>query len=297
MPLVLTVERGQASSAVFTLVAARSPAMIGRSRACDLVVDDGYVSETHASVHFDGARAAVRDLGSPSGTWHNGAGVTAEAEIVTGDRVQIGQTLFVVEVVAEGAPAEAAPEGLAELVASVQTTPRDCARFALRAEASPLFAVVDVADDPELLEALNESGEAFCAIDETAEPDALGEVAPFVVALGAGSTLLDTLLEATWGEGRAVFLTSEAPFHEVYGHLVGLVERDDEGAFVGPRMWEPAGLAETLAEYEGDGAREFFGPMRAFLGEDGDGGETMSRWTMGDAGVTREAIALNFHER
>ena len=296
MPLVLTVEHGAASSGVFTLVAARSPAMIGRSRASDLVVDDGYVSETHAALYYDGARAVVRDLGSQSGTWLNGAGVSGDSEIRSGDKLQIGQTLFAIDVSSEAAAPAEVPGELAALVASVQTAPRDCARFALRAEAPTLYAVVDLADDPELLEALNESGEAFCAIDETAEPDALGETAPFVVELSPGTALLDAVIEAAWGEGRAVFLTSDAPFHEVYGHLVGLAERDDEGEFVGPPFWEPAALAELLTEYAGDGARDFFGPVRAFHGEDGDGGETMSRWTLGDGGLARESIALRLPE-
>jgi len=296
MPLVLTVQHGQASSPAFTLTAARSPAMIGRSRACDLVVDDGYVSDTHAAVYFDGQSAVVRDLGSQTGTWHNGAGVTGDSALHTGDRVQIGQTLFGVELVGDGAPAVERSDDLAALVASVQKEPRDCARFALRAEAGLLYAVVDLADDPELLELLNESGEAFCAVDETAEPDALGETAPFVVALSADSALLDGVLESAWGDGRAVFFTSDAPFHEVYAHVVSLAERDDDGNFIGPRFWEPVGLAETLTEYAGDGAREFFGPARAFLCEEGDGAEAMTRWTVGAAGVAREAIALRVPE-
>jgi hypothetical protein len=268
--------------------------MVGRSRACDLVVDDGYVSDTHAALYFDGARAVLRDLGSQTGTWHNGAGLSGDAELRTGDRVQIGQTLFAVEVAADGAAAAEVPDDLAALVASVQTTPRDCARFALRAEAPTLFAVVDLADDAELLEAINESGEAFCALDETAEPDALGETAPFVVELSPGSVLLDAVLEAAWGEGRAVFLTSDAPFHAVYGHWLQRVEYDDEGNVTSARAWVPEVLGELLAGVDGAEVRALFGPVRRFLVEDEEG-TGLVRWVEGGAGVESERVELRLN--
>lgn len=291
MPVVLTVLHGQAQGDL-VITAARSPALVGRSPMCGVVLDDGYVSDSHAAIYFDASGARIRDLGSQSGTWLNGVGVAQhESPLNTGDRVQIGQTMFSVEVADERAAALPQDDALTALVSTFQTTPRDCARFVLRAETSPLFALVDLANDPELLELLNESGEEFCALDETVEPDALGETAPFLVSFSKGSIFLGEVVESVWGNGQAVFFTSDAPFAEVYAHWLSQIEQDDEGELLGPRVWVPEVLGEVLAGVRGDDVREFFGPMKVFLAES-DNASALVRWTMGVAGVTSERVEL-----
>ena len=291
MPLTLTVLHGQARGDL-VITQGRSPAMVGRSPVCSVALDDSYVDDTHAAFYFDGATAHVRDLGSRTGTWLNGAGVQrGDAPLSTGDRVQIGQTMFSVAVTSDVAAEAPRNEALDTLVASFQTTPRDCARFAMRAEASPLFALVDLADDRELLELLNESGEQFCALDETAEPDSLGETAPCLVSLSKGSSFLATLLESVWGNDRAVFFTSNAPFEQLYAHWLGEVEYDDDGEVMGVRFWLPGVLNEYLAGMSADDARSFFGPVRAFTVE-GDEEGALVRWTSGREGLASERVEL-----
>lgn len=279
MILTLTVLRGQASVERYEVTMARSTVLIGRGTTCDVRVDDSYVSDTHAAVYLDAAGARLRDLGSHSGTWVNGQALPQEdVALRHGDQVQIGQTLFGVEVrEEEGAVAAEVPDdALSALVATMQTTPRDCARFVLRAETAPLYALVDLAADPELLEMLNESGEMFCALDETVEPDALGETAPCLVKFSSGP-FLGEFIEAVWGNGWAVFFTSEAPFEEVYAHWLKWVEYSDDGEVTSPRLWEPTQLAEVLGGMQGAEAGEFWGPAERFLVEDKDGGALMCR--------------------
>ncbi len=290
MPLVLTVLHGQASGDL-TLTPTRGTAMLGRSPACDIVLDDIYVNDSHAAIYFDASGPRIRDLGSKTGTWVNGVGVQSfEAPLATGDRVQVGQTMFSVEVMAEDAPPRETGDEEA-LASTFQTTPHDCARFALRAEGAPLFALVDVARDPELLEMLNESGEEFSALDETADPGALGEAAPFLVAFSRGSLFLGQMLEGAWGNDQAVFFTSDAPFRDVYAHCLGLIEQDEARAFVGPRLWLPEVLGERLAGVEGDEARALFGPVKTFLIESDDEG-VMLRWFMQGDAVESERVEL-----
>lgn len=290
MPLTLTPLHGQALGDL-TITPARGPVLIGRSPMCGIVIDDGYVSDTHAAVAYDGARALLRDLGSHTGTWVNGAGIQqTEHALQSGDRVQIGQTMLSVTLV-DDVSAAPTPDALAALVASRATTARDCARFALRAERTPLFALVELADDPELLELLNESGEMFCALDESVEVDALGDAAPCLVAFSRGSPLLGALMEHTWGNGQAVFFTSDAPFSDVYAHWLSRVEYDDEGAVMGAHFWVPEVLGELLAGLTGDDVGSFFGPVRAFLAE-GDDEATMLRWTALDGRAQSEPITL-----
>lgn len=70
----------------------RSRIVIGRSRECDVRVDDGNVSRRHCEVVQDGAASwSVVDLGSTNGTELNGRRVDS-APLHAGDRITIGGT-------------------------------------------------------------------------------------------------------------------------------------------------------------------------------------------------------------
>jgi hypothetical protein len=65
--------------------------MIGRSRECDVVVDDPNISRRHAEVRRDGEGWAVADLGSTNGIKVNGRRVD-QALLEPGDRITMGLT-------------------------------------------------------------------------------------------------------------------------------------------------------------------------------------------------------------
>ncbi len=67
--------------------------MIGRSPASDLVLDDPFVSQTHARVVPRGQLHFVEDLGSTNGTFVNGREVV-EAQLLLDAEVRIGETIF-----------------------------------------------------------------------------------------------------------------------------------------------------------------------------------------------------------
>ena len=71
---------------------------IGRSKDCDVQIDDRYASGVHARVFERGGRHFVEDMRSTNGTLLNGATLVGEAELVDGDTVQIGDTVFGFEV-------------------------------------------------------------------------------------------------------------------------------------------------------------------------------------------------------
>lgn len=66
-----------------------SRAVVGRSRDCDLVLDDPNVSRHHAELRREGEGWAVADLGSTNGIKVNGRRVE-QAELSPGDRVTFG---------------------------------------------------------------------------------------------------------------------------------------------------------------------------------------------------------------
>lgn len=71
---------------------------IGRTKDSDVRIEDRYASSLHARVFERGGRHFVEDLNSTNGTLLNGAELRGEAELIDGDSVQIGDTVFRFEV-------------------------------------------------------------------------------------------------------------------------------------------------------------------------------------------------------
>jgi hypothetical protein len=65
---------------------------IGRAEACQIQVDDTYVSSFHARVYSRDGAWYVEDLGSTNGTYLNQRRVTSPAELRAGDRLRVGKT-------------------------------------------------------------------------------------------------------------------------------------------------------------------------------------------------------------
>jgi FHA domain-containing protein len=71
---------------------------IGRSRDCDVVLDDSGVSRRHAEIRPGPDGWTVADLGSTNGVRVNGADVRGAHALAPGDRVELGSTEIVFEV-------------------------------------------------------------------------------------------------------------------------------------------------------------------------------------------------------
>jgi FHA domain-containing protein len=74
-------------------------AVVGRSRECDVVVDDPNVSRRHAQLDRTPAGGwAIRDLGSTNGVVINGRRVNRSHELSSGDRIELGTSELVFQV-------------------------------------------------------------------------------------------------------------------------------------------------------------------------------------------------------
>jgi hypothetical protein len=67
---------------------------IGRSKEADVQIEDRYASSIHARLFSREGRHFVEDMKSTNGTLLNGGALNGEAELVDGDTVQIGDTVF-----------------------------------------------------------------------------------------------------------------------------------------------------------------------------------------------------------
>jgi pSer/pThr/pTyr-binding forkhead associated (FHA) protein len=83
----LVISRGQRAGARFAVTSDRTT--IGRSRDCDIVLDDVTVSRRHARIVRDGECYTLEDVGSLNGTHLNREKV-GQARLADGDEVQIG---------------------------------------------------------------------------------------------------------------------------------------------------------------------------------------------------------------
>lgn len=64
---------------------------LGRDVNNSIVVEDEFVSATHAALTYRGRAWYVEDLGSTNGTWVNGTRVDGLSPIAFGDEIQLGQ--------------------------------------------------------------------------------------------------------------------------------------------------------------------------------------------------------------
>ncbi|HUA74874.1 MAG TPA: DUF3662 and FHA domain-containing protein [Solirubrobacteraceae bacterium] len=99
------VEEAQArrpSRALLAIAGRRLPvpargATIGRSRECDVVLEDAGISRRHAEIRPEGGGWTVTDLGSTNGVRLNGRTVRGTQPLEAGDRVELGSTEIVFE--------------------------------------------------------------------------------------------------------------------------------------------------------------------------------------------------------
>jgi hypothetical protein len=72
-------------------------AVLGRSRECDVTVDDANVSRKHAEVRPSGGSWIVRDLGSTNGIKVNGRRVDGAQSLKPGDVIEVGKSRLTFE--------------------------------------------------------------------------------------------------------------------------------------------------------------------------------------------------------
>ena len=82
---------------VFTLVPG-VPVLVGRSSDMDICLEDTFVSSKHVLFEAGASGLLVEDLHSTNGTQVNGSDISQPTVLSLGDRVEVGDTIFTVEV-------------------------------------------------------------------------------------------------------------------------------------------------------------------------------------------------------
>ncbi len=74
-----------------------APLTIGRSRVCEIMLDDDKVSRHHARIDVSRGQLRLRDLDSRNGTRVNGQRIASEVVLLDGDRIQLGDSTARIE--------------------------------------------------------------------------------------------------------------------------------------------------------------------------------------------------------
>jgi len=80
------------------LIVPPAGATIGRSRDCEIVLEDSSISRRHAEIRPAGGGWTLEDLGSTNGVRLNGRALEGAQPLSAGDRVELGSTEIVFEV-------------------------------------------------------------------------------------------------------------------------------------------------------------------------------------------------------
>lgn len=153
------------------LALAAGESVLGRSPACEVVVDDPMVSRRHARIVVHHGTVTIEDLGSVNGVLVNGERLARARVLVSGDRILIGQQSFLLlaEGPAAGTVVRAARAGTQTLTAEVLSRAAPRPVPSLRGDGAPR-------SEPERTEATRK-GQAL---------ELLGVVADKMLALGRG---------------------------------------------------------------------------------------------------------------
>jgi hypothetical protein len=259
------------------------PLQVGRTAPAHLLVaDDALMSDVHFALEWDGRTCRLRDLDSRFGTLLNQGPVT-QAVLKDGDEIVAGWTKFLVRM--EGAPSAPNPPPVAA-VPPTGAPATDWVLSALRKESESLYAVLDAARTPRVLELLHAGPAEFKSLYEGEKGDRLAAFAPYLVRFSARSALLETLLREGWGQSWGVFLAAAEEFAPVRKHLRRFLTVRADGRELYFRFYDPRVLRVYLPTCTPDEARQFLGPIRSYLLE-ADGPDTLLRFAAGPHGLER----------
>jgi hypothetical protein len=287
-----------------------APIRVGRlERGNQLTVPDRLLAPTHFELAWDGVTYRVKDLSlgvqkhhacekacfqevvrqqacrgicrvndrsSENGLYLNGAKIE-QAVVKDGDVLVAGGSCFTVALAETPpeppeAPAPPPPEKLA-----LTKEQQDRALAWFGEQRQPLYALLDAARDPAVLDTIAVNEAVYYSLYDGPEGEKLEDVAPYLVQLHARSPLTEALVRQHWGKSFGVFVHALADFKTLRRHFRRfLMVEDPQQKRMYFRFYDPRVLRPFLPECNGAEALEFFGPVSQFVVESEEQGNA---WT------------------
>jgi hypothetical protein len=134
-----------------------------------------------------------------------------------------------------------------------------------------VFAVLDGASVPGLLDKLYGLSPSFCCLFRGELSPDMAEVAPYLVQLEQGSEFTDWVIEQGWGNHWGVFAASESDFRAMRRHFrTFLIVYDESGKPLRFRYYDPRVLRLYLPTCNAEELAVVFGPVTSYVLEDAD---------------------------
>jgi len=138
----------------------------------------------------------------------------------------------------------------------------------------PLWAVLDGAQDPRISSSIRLGSSPWACLYAGQLAPQLQEVAPYLVRIFPDRPEALRLLEQGWERNWGVFAVAAASQSELRRHLRRhLRVRTEAGKTLLLRWYDPRVLRIYLPTCAARELKEFFGPVRAFIGEGPERGE------------------------
>ena len=157
-------------------------------------------------------------------------------------------------------------------------------RLLFAEEGLNVFAVLDGASIPDLLDRLYGLLPEFeCLYPGDLEPD-IAEVAPYIVQLRLESEFTTWVINRGWGRHWGLFAASSSDFAAMRRHFRSLLTvHDSAGTPMRFRYYDPTVLRRYLPTCRADELSTMFGPVSCYLLEAADPG-ILLRFYLGDSG-------------
>ncbi len=162
----------------------------------------------------------------------------------------------------------------------------------LRSHPQNVFAVVDAARDPSVVNLLRNTEEPVLCLYDGRSAVELANFAPYLVTLQKGSALLRQLVSKGWGKAWGIYVISQADAEGLKRHFRKfLMVQTEERKTLYFRFYDPRVLKAFLPTCSAEQADRFFGPIHAYLLEDRDGTQMME-FTKSAAGIQSTVVPL-----
>jgi hypothetical protein len=155
-----------------------------------------------------------------------------------------------------------------------------------------VFAVLDGASVPGLLDKLYGLSPNFCCLFKGELPPDMAEVAPYLVQLEPGSEFTSWAVGQGWGNHWGIFAATDLDLRAAARHFRAfLIVYDGSGRPLRFRYYDPRVLRTYLPTCSPEELATVFGPVTSFLLEDADPGAAL-RFRMAAGSLTQKRIPV-----